>query len=232
MGVERFTEYCAFTKAIEHLGDRWSLLVLRQLLLAGPTGFNGLAAALPGRVSRSVLADRLRRLEALGLISQATERYPRHAPYQLTTAGSGLAPTLVSLRDWAGAWLPEDPAMVERDPDVVFAWLAERLDRARLPERQVVLEISARSSDGHRSWIVLERGSAPYGCLRDPLLDQSRYVYLTVAMPVLLALARGRLDSRTALADGSVQAYGHPELTRHLAGWFLPADEVACSGRT
>ena len=70
MGSSEFVGYCSYTKAIEHLGDRWSLLIVRELGTFGPQGFNDLVAGLPGRISRSVLADRLRRLETLGLVSR------------------------------------------------------------------------------------------------------------------------------------------------------------------
>ena len=103
--------YCSFTKAIEHLGDRWSLLIVRQLGVFGPLGFNELARCLPGRISRSVLTERLRRLETLGLVSREGS-----AGYRLTTVGAGLMPVLVALRGWSETWLPDDPAMMERDP--------------------------------------------------------------------------------------------------------------------
>ena len=64
MGSTEFVGYCSFTRAIEYLGDRWSLLIVRELGVLGPRGFNDLATGLPGRISRSVLADRLRRLES------------------------------------------------------------------------------------------------------------------------------------------------------------------------
>ena len=70
MGSSEFVGYCSYTKAIEHLGDRWSLLVLRELGMFGAQGFNDLTTGLPGRISRSVLADRLRRLEVLGLVAR------------------------------------------------------------------------------------------------------------------------------------------------------------------
>jgi hypothetical protein len=74
----------------------------------GPQGFNELATALPGRISRAVLSDRLHRLETLGLVGRA-DRSARQVPYRLTTAGEGLLPTLLSLRGWA-ATLPCPPA--------------------------------------------------------------------------------------------------------------------------
>ena len=66
MGSSEKTEYCAFTKAVEHLGDRWGLLIVRELALLGPQGFNTLATGLPGHVSQSVLTDKLRELEEMG----------------------------------------------------------------------------------------------------------------------------------------------------------------------
>ena len=83
MGSPEYPGYCSFTKAIEHLGDRWSLLIVRQLGVFGPLGFNELSRCLPGRISRSVLAERLRRLETLGLVSRdrpAATASPRSAP--------------------------------------------------------------------------------------------------------------------------------------------------------
>ena len=79
-----FPGYCSFTKAIEHLGDRWSLLIVRQLGVFGPLGFNELIRSLPGRISRSVLTERLRRLETLGLVSREGS-----TGYRLTTSAPG-----------------------------------------------------------------------------------------------------------------------------------------------
>lgn len=217
MGPGEFTGYCSFTKAIEHLGDRWTLFILRELAMVGPQGFNDLVAGLPGRISRSVLADRLRKLENLGLVSHAGA-----AAYQLTAAGAGLVPMMLSLRGWAEAWLPEDPEMVERDPDVVLAWLARRAAPGRLPDRPVVLEFATHYRHEHRWWLVLQQGAEPYGCLQDPLLDETRYVYVRAAIPTLLALAGGRADWAGALRDGTLVISGPPELASRVTEWFAP----------
>jgi DNA-binding HxlR family transcriptional regulator len=216
VGSREFPGYCSFTKAIEHLGDRWSLLIVRQLGTFGPCGFNELARSLPGRISRSVLTERLRRLETLGLVSRAGR-----TDYRLTTVGAGLIPVLASLRGWAETWLPDDPAMVDRDPDVVLGWLAQRVREGDLPVEPVVLEFWPHEHD-RRYWLVLQGGVAPYGCLTDPLLDVGRYVYVRCALATLLALARGRQDWRGALTDGSLTATGAADLCRRVPGWFDP----------
>jgi DNA-binding HxlR family transcriptional regulator len=224
MGSSEFTGYCSFTKAIEHLGDRWSLLIVRELGMFGPQGFNDLVIALPGRISRSVLANRLRRLETLGLVSRRDGEAP-HPAYRLTAVGQDLMATLGSLRAWADTWLPDDPDMLERDPDIVLGWLAQRADPVHLPERPVVLDLRLHHRLDRRYWLVLQRGVEPYGCLTDPLLDTSRYVYLEASMPALLALAKGRCDWSDTFQDGSVTAAGDPDLLSRLAEWFRPASD-------
>lgn len=216
MGSSEFTGYCSFTKAIEHLGDRWNLFILRELAMFGPQGFNDLATGLPGRISRSVLADRLRKLQSLGLVAHA------EGVYRLTAAGTGLVPTIMSLRGWAETWLPDDPDMVERDPDVVLGWLARRAVAERLPDRPVVLEFTLHHHREHRWWLVLQQGAEPYGCLRDPLLDENRYLYVQASITTLLALARGRRDWVDVLADGVVLS-GPPDLASRVAEWFTPS---------
>ena len=116
MGSSAKAEYCAFTKAVEHMGDRWSLLIVRELAMFGAQGFNTLASGLPGRISRSVLVARLRNLERLGLVARSPSAGPQPTPYELTPAGEQLVPTLHSLWQWAERWVPEDPGLAKRDP--------------------------------------------------------------------------------------------------------------------
>jgi DNA-binding HxlR family transcriptional regulator len=190
----------------------------------GPRGFNELAVGLPGHISRSTLTERLRRLEDMGLIRRQAGRPGRPAPYQLSAAGRAFLPTILALAGWAEAWLPEDPAMIDRDPSIVMVWMAERVDRDRLPDRQVVLDVTLTHDPPIRGWLILEAGAAPEGCLEDPLLDESRYVYIESSVPAILSLARGHRDPIDAIADGSVQVFGDPNLVGQLPSWFLSAD--------
>src|SRR5688500_11742406 len=157
MGSSAKTDYCAFTKAVEHLGDRWSLLIVRELAQFGPQGFNTLASGLPGRVSRSVLAAKLRKLEEIGLLARDPAGIGRSAPYCLTPSGEQLVPTLMSFWNWAEHWIPEDPEMAKRDPTVILWWLRHRVDPASAPPQQVALEVEVREADPHRIWLLLAR---------------------------------------------------------------------------
>lgn len=223
MGSSANQGYCAFTKAVEHLGDRWSFLIVRELAMFGPQGFNTLASGLPGRVSRSVLADKLRKLEELGLVARDATG-SRGAPYRLAPAGHRLVPTLKSLWDWAEHWVPEDPAMAERDPSVIGAWLEHRVDQSASPTRQVAIELSIRGTDADRVWLLLARDIDASLCLEDPVLDSDRYVYVESDAADIFRVARGLRSWTEAIADGGVRVYGDPELVADLPRWFLPID--------
>lgn len=219
-------DYCSFTKAVEHLGDRWSLLIVREFAMAGPLGFNALAGRLPG-ISRSVLARRLRKLEDLGLI----ERLPGLdvqvvPPHRLAQAGQDLLPTLMALKAWSDRWLPEDVAMAERDPTVILVWLAKRVDRDVVPSAPVVIEFTELGPGGTPLWLVVERGTEPSLCLTDPGLPPERYVYVDGESRALLPVSRGDRALSRAISDGSVSVYGDPVLARDFARWFAPAGRV------
>jgi DNA-binding HxlR family transcriptional regulator len=226
MGSSASTEYCAFTKAVEHLGDRWSLLIARELAMFGPQGFNTLASGLPGRISRSVLTDKLRKLEEIGLVARDPGVATRLAPYRLTPAGEQLVPTLMSLWQWAEKWVPEDPAMAERDPTVILWWLRHRIDGSTLPERQVAIEFAMGGTAGvARSWLLLARGTEPELCLEDPLLSQERYIFVEADAADLYLVARGIRSWTDALVDGSVRVFGEPEYVAALPNWFPQGEE-------
>ena len=128
---------------------------MRELGLSGTLGFNELSRSLPGRISRSVLTERLRRLETLGLVSRQVA-----GGYHLTTVGAGLMPVLSSLRGCADTWLPENPDMVERDPAIVLRWMVEQVRPGHLPAEPVVLEFWPLAH-GRRYWLVLQDGVVP-----------------------------------------------------------------------
>lgn len=224
MGSSAKSEYCAFTKAVEHLGDRWSFLIVRELAMFGSQGFNTLATGLPGRVSRSVLAAKLRKLEEIGLVARDPSIASRSAPYCLTPAGEQLVPTLKSLWQWAEKWVPEDPAMAQRDPTIILWWLTHRVDVRTAPERQVALEIAMRGNDSDRCWLLLARDTEATLCLEDPLIGQDRYLYVEADAADLYTIARGLHSWRDAVAEGSVRVYGEPELVAALPGWFRPVE--------
>ena len=224
MGSSASDNYCAFTKAVERLGDRWSLLIVRELVLFGPQGFNALALGLPGHISRSVLTDKLRNLEVMGIVARMPAAGGRPRNYLLTPAGEQLRPVVRALLGWAEKWVPEDPAMAERDPGVIAWWLSHRVDTAVVPAHQVVIEIAMSGADVPRGWLLLARDTEPTLCAEDPLLSEDCYVYVDADPAGLYPIARALRSWTEAIADGSVRVYGAPDLVRALPTWFMATE--------
>jgi DNA-binding HxlR family transcriptional regulator len=227
MGSSANTEYCSFTKAVEQLGDRWSLLIVRELHIFGPQGFNTLASGLPGRVSRSVLAARLRKLCELGLVARPGRAGSQTAPYRLTPAGEELMPTLRSLWQWAEHWIPQDPAAAQREPTLILWWLRHRVAVDALPAQQVALQFALATGGANRQWLLLAAGVEPELCDEDPLIAEERYVHVDGDAAALLPIARGTQSWAEALAVRSVRLYGDPALVRGLPSWFKAPDPDA-----
>jgi DNA-binding HxlR family transcriptional regulator len=99
-GMRSYGQYCSVAKALDVIGDRWSLLIIRELLLQGPCRYTDLRNGLPG-IATNLLSDRLRELEAAGLIRRGEAAPPVATTlFHLTEAGAGLERTLDALGAW------------------------------------------------------------------------------------------------------------------------------------
>ena len=106
--MRSYAQYCPIAKASEILGDRWTLLIVREML-GGASGFNELQRGLPG-ISRSVLTDRLRSLERAEIIERRTGPKGRTLEYRLTPAGRDLEPVVQAIGEWASPGRSPIPA--------------------------------------------------------------------------------------------------------------------------
>lgn len=210
----RYGQYCPITRAVEVLGERWTLLLVRDLL-CGATRFNDLARGNP-RLSRSLLAKRLRQLEAAGVVERVD------GGYLLTPAGEDLRPLVFGLGEWGAKWQFGDPRESELDPELLMWWAHDRIDFSTLPDRRVVLEFRFRG-DPRRFWVVKD-ALGPSLCTQDPGFEVDVLVEADLAEMYKVWL--GRLDLRAAMRAGSVTFAGPPALVRRMPGALL-LSEVA-----
>jgi DNA-binding HxlR family transcriptional regulator len=105
--VRSYGQYCSVAKALDVVGDRWTLLVVRELLLRGPCRYTDLKNGLPG-IATNLLADRLRQLEEAGLVSREDAAPPVATTlFHLTNAGAELEPVLDALGGWGIRYMAE-----------------------------------------------------------------------------------------------------------------------------
>ena len=170
-----YDQFCATARALDSVGDRWALLIVRELL-AGPRRYTDLHADLPG-VSTDVLAARLKQMEADELVERRTQ--PRARVYELTERGRSLLPVLDALARWGTGELPSAPG----ETDAVRAhWWALPLRatlRRAVPESDAVVDVSLPEGVFHlrlddRAPTVYGEGPAPEGAGATLELDAER----------------------------------------------------------
>lgn len=214
--MREYGQYCPVSLGSEVLADRWTPLILREMVL-GSTRFNDIERGLPG-ISRSLLAQRLRHLERKGVLRREPAAAGRGSEYHLTEAGQDLEPVIMALGEWAVRWMFAEPEPAEVDPVALTWWMHRRVDRDRLPDRRVVIEFDYRGPNATLIWLVLDRGE-PSVCVKHPGFD-SDVVVITDAVSMMRVFS-GIITLGSSLADGSVSVQGPPSLTRGFGRWFL-----------
>ncbi|MEU0158436.1 winged helix-turn-helix transcriptional regulator [Streptomyces sp. NPDC006261] len=208
-----YDQFCATARALDSVGDRWTLLIVRELL-AGPRRYTDLHADLPG-VSTDVLASRLKDMEQGGLAVRRKLPPPAAASvYELTERGHGLLPVLAALAEWGA------PALTERRPtDAVRAhWFALPLLRALAGLTQVgVLEVRLDEGEFHvrtGGGAAVESEGQVYGFGPAPRPDAR----ITLDAELCLELGRGGATLAEAVKDGRIEVSGQGSLAAELRG--------------
>jgi DNA-binding HxlR family transcriptional regulator len=200
-----YDQYCSAARALDVVGDRWTLLIVRELL-AGPRRYTDLHADLPG-VSTDVLASRLKDMERDGLTTRRRLPPPGAAyVYELTPRGRRLLPVLQALGTWGQAELGE-----RRPTDAVRAhWFALPLLRALEGETGVV---EVRLDEGEFHLYAGAEDGPVYGDGPAPAEPDAR---LAMDVGTCTALGRGELTLTDAVRDGRVTVTGDGAIAKAL----------------
>lgn len=197
-------QYCPISRTLDVVGDRWSLLILRDMIV-GTTRYNDLARGLPG-LSRSLLTKRLRHLQRAGIVEWSRGRY------LLTDAGRSLERVVFALAEWGAQWMFGEPTEEELDAELLVWWMHQRIDTDLPPGRRFVLEFIF-ADDPRRFWILIERGESSV-CLSDPGFGVDVTLHTDVAS--LYEVWLGRVALHAAVRSGRVVLDGSATDTRRL----------------
>ncbi|MEZ5292294.1 MAG: helix-turn-helix domain-containing protein [Vicinamibacterales bacterium] len=214
--MAEYRQYCPVARASEILADRWTPLIVRELL-AGSGHFNAIERGLPG-ISRSLLAERLRHLEDAGVVERRAGGRPNVSEYVLTEAGQELRAVIDRLGAWGVRWAFGDPRPEELDAALLVWKIHQRIDRGRLPPTRTVVEFDFRGRGARRVWLVLEPREVSV-CLRPPRFETDVVVHAELLDVYRVWL--GHVPWATAIGSGQVTIDGDPALVRALPGWLL-----------
>jgi DNA-binding HxlR family transcriptional regulator len=199
--MRSYGQYCSVAKALDIVGDRWTLLIIRELLLQGPCRYTDLRNGLPG-IATNLLADRLHELEAAGLVRREEAAPPVATTlFQLTEAGAGLEPSLEALGAWGIRYMAE-PA---EDDEFRSHWFT------------FPVELFLHDADPDAPPLAIE--------LRPASQSASR----AAARPAVVEVGGGAVRTRLgSAASPDLILEGSPRLILGLLGAYLtPADAEA-----
>lgn len=207
-------QYCPISLATELLGERWTLLVIRELL-HGARRFNDLRRGLP-RMSPTLLAARLRTLEEADVLTRT--EHSGFVEYRLTRAGRELESVVTGLGVWGARWARElEPD--DLDPRFLMWSIHRRIHRAALPPGRTVVLFEFDDAPAHydRFWLICRRSEVEV-CLRDP----GWRAELRVASDVraLTEVWLGRRSFSAALRSGDLRLFGPGPLRRAFPSWL------------
>ena len=219
--MKGYGQFCPVAVASEVFAERWTPLILRELF-SGSHRFTEIRSGMP-LISRTLLSQRLRELEDVGVIASTPLAGGRGREYRLTTAGEGFREVVERLGEWGQRHAPQQFAPDNLDPALLLWAMHRRIDLSRLPKPRVVVRfelrgVPARCMQLRACWLVLERAGADV-CMRDPGFEVDLVIHADIG-----ALARvwaGHRDWADAVRAGAIKLEGPRALVQEFPRWLL-----------
>jgi DNA-binding HxlR family transcriptional regulator len=213
-----YGQFCPVAKAMELLDERWTLLVVRELML-GSRHFNALRRGVP-RMSPALLSKRLHTLVRAGVVERRLEG--NRVTYRLTEAGRELEPIVEAVGRWGVRWVPE-LGDEDLDPHLLLWDMHRNVDTEAVPDgRTVIAFVLPDVEPTARHWWIVVTGDGVDVCDVDPG-DPPR-VTVEADLRTLTRLWRGDVDWATVLRSGQLALRGDSQACRAVPRWLALTD--------
>lgn len=208
-----YGQFCPVALASEVFAERWTPLILRELLV-GKHRFNELHQGVGG-ISQSLLAQRLRTLEQAGIVERAPNPGGRGSQYHLTPAGAELEGVLDRLAIWAQRWVELRRDCLDAAP--LMQAIHMQLRRDALPIGPNVVRFDFTDPGQRSYWMLLRRPDAEL-CFHDP--GPATDMVVTCDVEALTRVFLGRLTLARAIASGRMSLDGPSALSSAFSRWL------------
>jgi DNA-binding HxlR family transcriptional regulator len=216
-----YGQFCPVSKAAEVVAERWTPLILRELLM-GSHRFNDLLRGVP-LISRSLLSKRLKELEYAGLVVRRTPPEVAEPGYYLTEAGEALRPIIIALGEWGHRYVRSNFEHQDLDSSLLM-WDIRRCARAeRLPAKRTVIAFEFTDQTGaDRSWWLLKEPAATELdlCLERPVSEYDVDLFVRTDLATMTKVWMGELDIPVALRSRALQLDGDTVLRLSFQDWI------------
>ena len=215
----QYGQFCPIAKATEILGEKWTILIVRELLMGGRR-FNELQRGL-GDISPALLTARLKSLEQQGLIVRRRESGQRTHEYYPTEACQALLPTLIALGEWGLLWARHNVTSAELDVEFLMFYLERSIDTTKLIGNQSIIRFQFKDLAQQQNWWLVVKNQKAELCLVDPGKDVDIYFFCTIR--TMHDVWMGDRTYSEAMETGDLIVEGEPALMRSIRSWLKPS---------
>ncbi|HVC14900.1 MAG TPA: helix-turn-helix domain-containing protein [Acidimicrobiales bacterium] len=211
-----YHQFCPVSKAMELLDERWTMLVVRELV-TGSHRFNDLRRGLP-KMSPTLLSKRLNQLTRAGVVERRTKG--TEVEYRLTAAGEELRPVVEAVGAWGVRWIGH-LGDEDLDPKLLLWDMHRNVNRAAVPPGRTVVKFTFPDapSRARHWWLVITTDDVDV-CDVDPGHDVT--VTVVAGLRDMIQVWRGDLTWSSAVRSGKLDVGGTASVRRAFPGWFVP----------
>lgn len=214
-----YGQFCPVAKAMEILGEKWTLLIVRELIM-GARRFNDFQRAL-GQISPTVLTKRLNCLEEQGLLVKRRIPGQKGSEYLPTESCQELLPVLEQVGTWGMRWARSQMQDEDFDLELLMLYLQRSVQTDKLIGRETVIRFYFTDVRDFPYWWIVVLDDDVDVCVNDPGKEVT--VYFNVDLRTMCELWMGDVDYRTAIRQQRLQLLGLPALTRNVSSWLKPS---------
>lgn len=212
----KYGQFCPIAKATELLGEKWTLLIIRELLM-GSTRFNEFQRGL-SMISPAILSKRLVSLEETGLLYRRKIPGQRGYEYFATEPAKQLLPILLQLGDWGMKWAKNYLTDEDYDVDFLMIYMRRSIIIDKLPSSETIIKFKFLDITDNPNWWLIVKDDNIDICIKDPGKDVD--VYFTSTVEILSNVWLGHIKYGDVIKTKELLVVGPPALTRNISSWL------------
>jgi DNA-binding HxlR family transcriptional regulator len=227
MSNEGYNQFCPVAKACEVLEPRWTLLLLCEMW-SGSTRFNEIRRGVPG-MSPTLMAKRLRDMEARGLVIRTENRATGEINYATTAIADELEPIVSALGRWAHRNIDAEVTLEKLDARLLMWNMRRKIDARALPPSRrsvIVFTYPELPKDEQSYWLIARPGAPVDLCTMDPGHDVDLFV--SAELKAMTSAWMGHSSLRTEMSRGTIAVVGDAAIAASIDKWMVRSSYARC----
>ena len=211
-----YGQFCPIAKSMEIIGEKWSLLVIRELLMGG-SRFNELQRGL-SQISPTMLSRRLDSLVEHGLVVKKKIPGQKGYEYFPTKNCQDLLPIITSIGEWGMQWVRSSLKEKDYDVELLMLYLKRSINKENLIGRETVIQFNFTDIREYPRWWIVAADEEVDICINDQGKEVD--VFFTTTVPTMVDVWVGNTTYKEAMRQGALKVVGDKTLTRNITDWM------------